>query len=391
MHHLIPTAIIPSVQTAPLTVAAVRREFRALLDAGAELRVSGRATLRQMLTRAYTPRARLDLFDTRYYLSALRQNPDLRFFVAYVIPPAKGRVIAFARIFYKDVSLIWRSASHVIRSEYENWIGKGDVTVVTKDGYDLITSAEETTDLPLELQDALEALSRAQARVTIDHEATTLVLRNAPDDRIRPYRDFSAPRERAANNPRNRINGGRRIAWFTRKGDPATLRFAAGYAPDFKNGIIQVTHSDSNLYGGALTRYRIASPNRKLQYLFFAGPRHVWIIPPQATTTELMSFGVRTIGVALDDDLCVPGYEYHYLDETEDPPVWVSQIPRGYVGPASTIDPARADASAWLDALPVVQEFRRLVIGTQRRRRGSSRHAVGYQEASAPTTMRDGR
>jgi len=99
-----------------------------------------------------------------------------------------------------------------------------------------------------------------------------------------------------------------------------------------------------------------------VQYLFFAGPRHAWIIPPQATTTEIMSFGVRTIGVSLDDDLCVPGYEYHYLDDSVDPPELVSQIPPGYVGPPSHVDPARADASAWLDALPVIQAFRRTVL-----------------------------
>ena len=49
-------------------------------------------------------------------------------------------------------TLIWRSASHVVRSEHENWVGKGDVTVVVEEGFETVTSAEETTDLPLELR-----------------------------------------------------------------------------------------------------------------------------------------------------------------------------------------------------------------------------------------------
>ena len=55
-------------------------------------------------------------------------------------------------------------------------------------------------------------------------------------------------------------------------------------------------------------------------------------VPPQALTTELSSFGVRTIDVEAADDLCVPAMEYHYLDDWEDPPVLYSQIPAGFAG-----------------------------------------------------------
>lgn len=367
MHPRIARAIVASVTPAPLSPAAVRREFDGLLASGVTLKVAGTARTAPMslLRHGYGPRHLLELFGTRYFLSAPRQNPDLRFFVAYVMPPAQRAPRLYARLFYKDVSLIWRCASHVVRSEFENWVGKGDVTVVEEDGYETVHSAEETTDLPLELQAAFETLNRDYARVRTDHVAVERVLRNGPDSRIRPYRDFSGPRARAASNPRNRIHGGRPIAWFRKKGDPASLRFAAGFEPDFKRGVLEVSALASSLYGGDLRRFRIVSRNREVQYLFFASPTQVWIIPPQATTTEIMSYGVRTVGVLADDDLCVPGYEYHYLDDSVSPPELVSQIPAGYVGAASTVDPSRADASPWLNALPVVKEFRRLVLLAQ--------------------------
>lgn len=364
MHPRIPRAIVASVMPAQLSPPAVRRAFDALLSSGVTLSVAGsaRAAPLSLLRSGYGPRHLLELFGTRYFLSAPRQNPDLRFFVAYVMPPAQRKPRLFARIFYKDVSLIWRSASHVVRSESENWVGKGDVTVVVEDGYETIHSAEETTDLPLELQTAFEILNRDYARVRSDDVAVERVLRNGPDSRIRPYQDFSGPRARAAANPRNRIHGGKPIAWFKNKGDPASLRFAPGFEPDFDHGVLEHSALASSLYGGNLARYRIVSRNREVQYMFFASPTQVWIIPPQATTTEIMSYGVRTVGVIADDDLCVPGYEYHYLDESVSPPEMVSQIPAGYVGAASAVDPCRADASPWLNELPVIKEFRRKVL-----------------------------
>ena len=47
------------------------------------------------------------------------------------------------------------------------------------------------------------------------------------------------------------------------------------------------------------------------------------------------------------------------MDDSEDPPVLFSQIPEGFAGPKSPHDPSRADASAWLERLPVIREFRR--------------------------------
>jgi hypothetical protein len=373
----IPSRIVPSVEPAEMSPGEVAREFRRLVDAGMPILPAGSARRdpRLLLARGYTPKHKVELFDTTYYLTDARQNEDIRFFVAYVVQDAPGRAKkrAWPRIFYKDLSLIWRSASHFIRSDGENWVGKGDLRVVVQDGQEMECSAEETTDLPFEIQTALETILRRVDRVRTDNVALGLVLRQGPDDRLDPYRDFSEPRRRAQADPRNLINGGRSIAWFTRRGDPGSLRFAPGFEPDFEKGILEVSASKSKLYGGELRRFRIVSRNRKVQYMFMAGPKQVWIIPPQATTTEIMSYGVRTVDVVADEDLCIPGYEYHFLDDGEDPPALFSQIPDGYAGETSEVDRYRADASPWLDALPVIREFRSKVLAAPGARSRSGR------------------
>ncbi|MGB5284874.1 MAG: hypothetical protein WBN29_10220, partial [Polyangiales bacterium] len=203
---------------------------------------------------------------------------------------------------------------------------------------------------------------RRARRAVQDEEALYLLLRNAPSHRTAPYSDFAGPRQRAAANRRNLINGGRSIARFTRNNDPTSLKIVAGFEPDFAKGIIEVSEMRSAMYGGKLQRFRILSRNRKVQYLFMAGPKHVWIIPPQATTTELSSFGVRTIDVVADEDLFVPGFEYHYFDENADESEHFSQIPEGFAGAMCEHDNDRADASAWLDPIPIIREFRRKVL-----------------------------
>jgi len=356
-----PASIAPS----PLSPREVGREFRSLLDSGVEIRPAGEARTDPtgLLAAGYSPRQKLDLFGTTFYLARARKNSAVRFFVAYVLPPTQPlRRRIYPRIFYKDLSLVWRVASHLVASESEFWIGKGAVEHWTQNGYDHMRSVESTTDLPFEMQTALEKINHAQRRVLADEQALHLILRNAPHGRIEPYRDFLAPREAAAAKPGNRIHGGRRVAFFTRKNDPTSLKFARGYAPDFRRGIEETSGSSSRLYGGPLRRFRILSENRQIQYFFFAAPRHVWIVPPQATTTELSSYGVRVVDVKADEDLFVPGYEYHYVEDEVDPPEMVSQIPEGFAGAQTDFDPTRADASAWLDKLPIVREFRRRIL-----------------------------
>ena len=368
----IPTRLVPSATVADLPPARVEREFRDLLANGLTLRVAGSAKKRpaRLLDQGYAPRFKLELFDTIFYLAPMRQNEDIRFFVAYLVQsaPTGRRKIAFARLFYKDAALVWRSASHVT----DEWIGKGDLRGVIEDGEEAFYSAESTTDLPLEMQTALETLCRGTKDIPHDEKAPFLVLRRAPLDRVEAYRDFTAPRRRAQANPRNLIHGGKQIAYFKRHGDPTSLRFVAGYEPDLDAGVIEESATTSKLYGGEVREFRVLSRNRKIQYLIMAAPRQVWIIPPQTLTTELTSYGVRSVDVNADDDLFVPGYEYHlYLPDT-DPPELMSQIPRGYVGEQSTVDTGRADASPWLDALPIVQEFRAKVLARKARRSGAA-------------------
>ena len=192
------------------------------------------------------------------------------------------------------------------------------------------------------------------------------MLRNAPSSRIAPYADFTDARRRAASNPRNLVYGRRKVATFARAGDPTSLRIVRGFEPDFRDGVVECFTSSSKLYRGKIRRYRILSTNRKIQWLFMAAPKHVWIVPPQALTTELSSFGVRTVDVLADDDLFVPGYEYHFMDDSVDPPTLHSQIPEGFVAGPCPNDDTRADAAPWLDGLPVVRDFRRLVLARKR-------------------------
>jgi len=346
----------------------VSREFRGLINDGAALRIAGRGKQnpKRLFTLGYTPKHKIELFDTQFYLTNVRQNPELRFLVGYVVQKnqSTGRTEIFPRIFYKDLSLVWRSASHFSNGD-GLWIGKGDTYVTFQDGYEIVTSRESTTDLPIEMQSAMEELLRWTRRPRGDGKIIPLVVREAPAGRVQPYADFTRPRRRAAETGGNLINGGRSIARFRRRNDPTSLRFAGGYEPDFERGVLETSHSKSRLYHGQLQRFRILSTNRKIQYGFIAGPKHVWIIPPQATTTELSSFGVRTIDVIADDDLFIPGYEYHYVDQSDEDggePTIYSQIPEGFAGDICHQDDSKADASPWLDQIPVIQQFRRTVL-----------------------------
>ncbi|MGD8861931.1 MAG: hypothetical protein PVI30_18110 [Myxococcales bacterium] len=371
MHPAIPTHIEDDATPRDDSPRTVARELQRLIDDGARLRPAGdaRDDPMRLLRSGYAPRHAIELFGYRFYLTAVRQNPLLRFMVAYVVAPApkrgprKGKPQIHPRIFYKDVSLVWRCASHIVHNRDELWIGKGDIRVEPGDDHDLIHTVESTTDLPLELQHGIETVMRRTRRIQHDEKVLTEVLRNAPPHRLQPYRDFTAPRRRAEGNPKNLINRGRPVARFRRKHDPTSLVFTPGFEPDFaRRGLISHTQSYSTSYGGEIQRFRVLSKNRRIQYLFLASPTHAWIIPPQALTTELSTYGVRTIHVEVDDLLCVPAFEYHFLEYSDDPESLHTQIPPGFAGAACPQDPDRADASAWLEQLPVIREFRRKLL-----------------------------
>jgi len=115
------SGIEASARPSPMTPRQVAREFRRLIDSGAQIRCAGdaRGDPERLLSAGYTPKYKVDLFDTAYYLASVRQNPDIRFFVAYVVQKhfRTGRIEIYPRIFYKSIALIWRSASHFIRSD----------------------------------------------------------------------------------------------------------------------------------------------------------------------------------------------------------------------------------------------------------------------------------
>ena len=333
----------------------IEREIRRLLAAGCRLLPAGSARTRPAaLLRLYPPRYAVELFDAHFYLAELREDENFRFFVAYV-RVGGGRDL-FPRLFYKDSSLVWRCATHFISAPGVHWIGKGDLKRIEEEDGQTEYSAEETTNLPYEMQAALDDLSRRAKSVPWDARALRRILRRAPVGRFEAYADFIGPRRRAAAVRANRIHGGRPVAWFERKNDPASLRLAPGFAPDFGR-VVEVSRSGSRMYGGAIAKLRILSQNRQIQYQFVAGPQHVWIIPAQTLTSELSSYGVRTLDVIADEDLFVPAYEYHYFEDG----ALYTQIPPGFAGPPSEVDPTRADASPWLEKLPLIQEFRRRI------------------------------
>lgn len=342
---------------------AVRAEFVRRIGAGLELVCSGSLAGEplRLLELGHGPKSRLDLFGFQIYLTHPRQNPDLRFFVAYVVPPPRRgtRRRAYARLFYKDISLIWRAASHLFLDGDEMWIGKGDTRVDRRGEWEFEESAEWTTDLPFEMQTALEELNRG-VPVRTDHRAPELLLQRASRQRIRAFRDFTAPRERAQREGRA-VAGDRKVVWFERLGDPSSLRILPGYEPDFASGPVERYVHGSRLYDGEIQRLRFVSTNREIQHLMFLAPEHMWMVPPQTLDRDLTSYAVRPVQPNFDEEAYVPGYEYHFEDEHSDgdDPQLHSQIPPGYVGPASDLDDSRADASAWLDEIPVLQELRR--------------------------------
>jgi hypothetical protein len=292
----------------------------------------------------------------------MRHDFFLNFLVGYVgLEDGRGKIRGIVpRLFYKDASLVWRVASHFVSTDDEHWIGKGDVRWEQRADGEYLSSAEETTNLPYELQGAFDDISRNRPSKK-DEEAVHWLVRRANASRMHPFSDFQNPRKRAAET--TKINQGRPVARFAKKNHPESLTFTKGFEPDLKNGLIEVQHSASRLYGGPVEKFRFLSVNRKIQYQFVSTPTHVFVNHPQTLTTELMNYGTRTVDVFAPDDAFIPGFEYHFEDESTEPPTLYSQIPEGFAGRIGDPDSERADASPWIERLPIVREFRRVVLG----------------------------
>ncbi|MGI9327906.1 MAG: hypothetical protein ACR2PZ_21990 [Pseudomonadales bacterium] len=360
----IPRAIVGNVSVSEQGERQVASLFRGLIDSGYALKLDGapQADAETVLRSGYTPKYLIELFGTRFFTCKLRDVDGIKVIPAYVVP-AKGvqrNPAIHARAFYKDSSLVWRAASHLINEEGDRWIGKGAVKWVNKRGERGWYSAEETTNLPFELQAALDTVGRSHGRRGSDHRVLSLFLRNAPAGRVEPYLDFSGPRERAMALPANRVNRRRPVAWFEDDHEPGSLRFAEGFAPDFRK-VIDVSGAVSRMYGGDIQKIRIASANELIQYLFVVAPKHIWLVHAQTFTTELSSYGLRTVDVMADEELFIPGYEFfdHAGEGEAD-----DQIPAGFAGEICPGDPDRADASPWNDKLPVVKAIRRQLRDT---------------------------
>jgi hypothetical protein len=363
----IATEIVASVRRESLSSREVGLQFKSLTESGGKVVADGIAKRQPELLagRRFSPQHKICLFEAQFYLTDIFQMPELRFFVAYVVLPNRSRRRQiFPRIWYKDLSLSWRSASHfAFETDGSLWIGKGSVQVRFEDGHEIGESMESTTDLPLEMQTGIDAiLDVSKSHYKANTDILKWVLKQGGPNRVRPFSDFEKPRTIAAGFKTNLINRGRSIAKFRSQHDPESLVITPGFEPDFSRGVIEQAQSKSTLYGGKLQRFRILSSNRKIQYYFIAGPKQVWIIPPQALTMELSSFGVRTIDVIADDDLFIPGYEYHHTVETQNGVELYSQIPPGFAGEKCPFDEAKADASPWLDNIPVIREFRRTIL-----------------------------
>ena len=354
------TRIVTGVVPEERTPGQVERAFRALLAAGGRLRAAGAARRDPAcLLRGYTPKHEIRLFDAVYSLTQLREDANFRFFVAYVRLLGERPVTLYPRLFYKDSSLVWRCATHYIDSPQDNWIGKGDLKWVTEGDDEVLYSAEETTNLPLEIQCALDTVSRKAGRVRRDLRALGLVLRKAPDGRVAPYPDFSEPRRRARARRGSRVHGGEPVAWFEVPRDPESLRFAPGFEPDFAGGILEVGESKSRLYGGDVRKFRILSRERADPVPVRGGAARS-LDHPSADADD-GALELRRADARRRDRRgpVRAGLRVPLPRRGRGPPRLYSQIPPGFAGAASEVDPARADASPWLERLPVIREFRR--------------------------------
>ena len=193
----------------------------------------------------------------------------------------------FPRLFYKDSSLVWRCATHFISAPGVHWIGKGDLKRIDEEDGQTEYSAEETTNLPYEMQGALDELRRRTKEVPWDARALRRILRGA-GGRFEAYADFIGPSRRAAAKPAT-----------------ASTRAPGGGFESRKTGLPAHRAGASRPTSDAWERCRSASRSmaasreaahplaeREIQYQFVAGPAR--LDHPASAHHRLSSYGVRS-------------------------------------------------------------------------------------------------
>ena len=258
----IETAILPGVQPDPRDPRALATEFRAALADGVRLRPSGEAKqdptpaanspLRGALSHRPLPGSNL---SDRV---PLRRQPEFHGRVRRTVGVLRSRrrVRTTRGSSTKDSSLVWRVATHFVRSEDDNWIGKGDTKwelirrrrVLVQRGGDREPAFSRCRKRSTSLAGAARSHGGITTRSRSSCSAATEIASN-------PFAEFVTPRRRAAE--RYRIHGGKPIARFHSQGRSQHAALREGLRTGLPTrGWWTQSSSHSKLYGGPVTKFR---------------------------------------------------------------------------------------------------------------------------------------
>ena len=273
------TRIAPGVEPRAQPPRAIERELRALLAAGCRIRPAGSGA---RAARGAAPALPADATRSRCSTRASTSPTCARTRTSASSWPTSGSAPrATSTRASSTRTPRWSGAAPRTSSRRRACTGSARATSSgsTRGRPDRSTAPRRPRTCRSRCRPPSTTLSRRAKRVPWDARALRRVLRRAPVGRFEAYADFIGPRRRAAGEPRDRIHGGRPVAWFERPNDPASLRFAPGFAPDFAR-VVEVSRS-AEPHVRRRDRGSSASSRRTgaIQYQFVAGPHHVWIIP----------------------------------------------------------------------------------------------------------------
>ncbi|MDP3703201.1 MAG: cysteine peptidase family C39 domain-containing protein, partial [Candidatus Omnitrophota bacterium] len=313
-----------------------RPYFDKQIASGVPLRIYGDASFNELDKVGLGPKHQVQFGQDHFYISdAFIDAGGRTAFLAYLLhrDSTTGQPVIFVNAYYKSNSQnVWRAASH----HAGPWIGKG--------------FGEAGQMLPMELQSTFEHIVASQRASQGVYE--------------KPGRffdvlgfDVQGPMVSMVVGGPNRVV----IAELNHAGqtNPALanhhINFRPGYEPDFHRGVVEHFQADNPVYS-KVTSYVILSANRQVQYLFNVdGAGRVWVGGVQGTSETLIRQGVRrdNLQYVVPEELLTPAFEY------------LKQMPTGYLE-ARNVHPRNlqyADASAFLNKISVIQEFRRHVLG----------------------------